>query len=346
MSRNEIGIGLIGYSIGKVHTHSWLNLRQFYSLSPKLVAVCGEDSSVLSTFAKHYGYSKTYTDWKELIEDPEVTIIDNCAPPQLHREICIMAAEKEKAVICENPLARTALGAYNVHQAMKKSGQVNMTAFNKRFFPATQFARELVKGGRLGKITHAVGTYYKMESPTGVPTDLRSHLIDLMRFVVGDISSVCGATQSEDSITGCLRFESGAVGTMSVSRLAGAIPDYLVLEVYGTGGSFKYYSQRPTELDVYIHSSDFALNGFRTIICSSKAHPLMKYFWPDQGSSYGFEQSFISEIAHFLSAVEKSQSVEPLGASFYDGYLAELIGSELALSAADGNWHAVKPEPS
>ncbi len=305
MSRRELGIGLIGYSIGKVHTHAWLNLRQFYSMSPKLVAVCGRNNDTLSAFAKHYGYSKTFSEWKKLIDDPEISVIDNCAPPELHLEICLLAAEKGKAVICEKPLARTADEAYEMHLAMKKSGQVSMTAFNKRFYPATQFARELVKSGRLGKITHIVGTYYKVETGLGVSIDVGSHLIDMMRFILGEISSVCGATQSEDSITGCLRFASGAVGTLSVSRLAGAIPDYLVLEVYGTVGSFKFYSQRPTELDVYIHERDFALNGVRTIICTSKAHPLMQHFWPDQASSYGFEQSFISEIAHFLSACRK-----------------------------------------
>jgi hypothetical protein len=97
---------------------------------------------------------------------------------------------------------------------------------------------------------------------------------------------------------------------------------------------------------VYIHNDrDFAINGYRTIYCGSGAHPLMKHFWPDQASGYGYEQSFVSEIAHFLSAVEKSQSVEPIGASFYDDYLTALINDELVSSAADGRWHGIQPEP-
>jgi predicted dehydrogenase len=388
MTRKEMGIGLIGYSIGKVHTYSWLNLRQFYSdsiaTSPRLVAVCGRNNKAVSSFANHYGYDRIYDDWKKLVNDPSIQILDNCAPPDLHLEPCVAAAEKGKAVLCEKPLARTADESYEMYSATKKTGQVNMTAFNKRFLPSTLYARELVQSGRLGKITHVVGTFYNIEMGNGFSdpnfpfmwlfrretaghgalNDLGSHLVDLMRFIVGEITSVCGATQTfvkerplpddatkkgtvdvEDAIVGCLRFEGGAVGTISVSWMPVSVRDYLTLEVYGTNGSFRFCFERPAELEVYVHDDkDYALNGYRTIYCSSKDHPLMQHFWPDQGSGYGYEQSFISEIAHFLSSVEKSQSVEPLGASFYDGYLTALINDELVSSASDGKWHAVRPK--
>ncbi|HXQ91987.1 MAG TPA: Gfo/Idh/MocA family oxidoreductase [Nitrososphaerales archaeon] len=389
MTRKEMGIGLIGYSIGRVHTHSWLNLRQFYSdslvSSPRLVAVCGRNKNAVSSFAKHYGYDRIYNDWRELVNDTEINILDNCAPPNLHLEASVNAAEKGKAVLCEKPLARTASEAYEMYRATEKTGQVHMTGFNKRFFPATLYARELVQSGRLGKITHVVATYYNIEmgegfsNPNlpltwlfrreiaghGAMNDLGSHLVDLMRFVIGEISSVCGAIQTfvkerplpedttkkgavdvEDAIAGCLRFAGGAIGTISVSWMPVSVHDYLALEVYGTEGSFRFCFERPTELEVYLHDDrDFALNGYRTIYCTTREHSLMNQFWPDQGSSYGFEQSFVSEIAHFLSAVERSQSVEPLGASFYDGYLTALINDELAASARDGRWHAIRPEP-
>src|SRR5579862_7032251 len=376
MSRKEVGIGLIGYSIGKVHTHSWLNLRQFYSDSilsyPRLVAMCGRNTEAVSQFAKHYGYEKIYSDWMELVNDPEIQILDNCAPPNLHLEASVAAAEKGKSVICEKPLARTANEAYEMYRSTQKTGQVHMTAFNKRFLPSVLYARELVQSGRLGKITHVVATFYNIEigdgfsdpnfplvwmfrreiAGHGALNDLGSHVVDMMRFVVGEIASVCGATQTfvrerplpedpskkgevdvEDSISGCLRFANGAVGTISVSWMPVSIRDYLTLEVYGTQGSFRFSFERPTELELYIHDDkDFAVNGYRTIYCTSREHQLMKHFWPDQASSYGYEQSFVSEIAHFLSAVEKSESVEPIGASFYDGYLTALINDELISS--------------
>ncbi|MDA4129843.1 MAG: Gfo/Idh/MocA family oxidoreductase, partial [Thaumarchaeota archaeon] len=97
MPTKEIGVGLIGYVIGKVHTHAWLNLTQFYSnslsVSPKLVAVCGRNETNLKGFASHYHFHKTYADWRDLVKDPTVEVLDNCSPPNLHSEPCVVAAE-------------------------------------------------------------------------------------------------------------------------------------------------------------------------------------------------------------------------------------------------------------
>jgi len=388
MNRKEIGIGLIGYVIGKVHTHAWLNLTQFYSdsttMSPKLAAVCGRNEKAVKSFAAQYGYDRVYTDWKELVKDPNVEILDDCAPPNLHLEPCVFAAELGKAVICEKPLARSADEAYELYHQTEKTGQVHMAGFNKRFLPSAMYARDLVRSGRLGKITHVVATFYNIEAGEGYSnpnfpliwsfrsqigghgaiSELGGHAIDLMRFIVGEIVSVAGATQTfvkerplpenksvkgevdvEDLIVGCLRFADGAIGNLTVSWLPVSTRDYLVLEIYGTKGSLRFNFERPVELELYIHDDkDFAMNGFKTILCSSRAHPLMQHFWPDQGSSYGFEQTFVSELAHFLSSFERSESVEPLGASFYDGYVTALISDELVSSAKDGRWHDISPK--
>jgi predicted dehydrogenase len=388
MSHKEVGIGLIGYVIGKVHAHAWLNLPQFYpashNLSPRLAAVCGRNTTNVKSFASHYNFKRTYSDWKELLRDPNVDILDNCAPPNLHSEPSVLAAEAGKAVLCEKPLGRTSEESYEMYRQTKRTGQVHMTGFNKRFLPATLYARELVQSGRLGQITHVVATFYNIETGEGysdpnIPltwsfrreiaghgaiNELGAHLIDLMRFIIGEIVSVCGATQTfvkerplpedssrkasvdvEDLLVGCLRFASGAIGNISVSWLPVSTRDYLTLEIYGMKGSLRFCFDRPTELEVYLHEeTDFAINGYRTIYCTSKAHPLMDHFWPDQGSSYGFEQSFISELAHFLNSIENSESVEPIGASFYDGYMTALINDELVSSASDGKWHQILPK--
>jgi predicted dehydrogenase len=338
MTSKEIGIGLIDDStVGKVHSYSWMNLLQFYSTSsnPRLI-------------------TRDASNWRDILDDSDINIVDVCSSPDLHPEICLYVAEKGKAILCEAPLSRTADEAYEIYQAIKKSSRSNMIGFNKRFFSSVLYARKLIRSDRLGKITHVVGNYYRTAEKS-VLNDLGSQLLDLMRFLVGDIISVAGASQTFDQkttseqsgITGCLRFAGGAVGTISLSGTTVPTPDYLVLEVYGTRGSFKFYSERPAELELYLHEDkDFALNGFRTIYCTSKVHPLMQHFWPDQGTSFGFEQSFISEIAYFLSAVEKSQMIGPLGASFYDGYVNALICDQLTQSTIDGAWHAVKPKPA
>ena len=147
------GVGLIGYSIGRTHTHAWLNLPQFYPeiSKPQLVAVCGRNQPAVKSFAEHYQFRETYSEWQKMLDDPHVTILDNCAPPDLHAEPCILAAEQGKAVICEKPLARTAEEAYSIYRAVEKTGQVHMTGFNRRFVPAVHLARDLILQGRLGR---------------------------------------------------------------------------------------------------------------------------------------------------------------------------------------------------
>jgi len=386
MVTREIGVGMMGYGIGRVHSHAWLNVPLFYApppAIPKLQALCGRDSVKVAEIANAFGFRRTCSDWRDLVKDPAVEILDNCAPPNLHAEPCIMAAEEGKAVLCEKPLARTAEEAYSMYRAVARTDQVHMTGFNKRFVPAVLFARDLVREGRLGRVHHVVATYYNIEYAEGYAdpnypltwmfrremaghgalSDIGSHVIDMMRFVVGEIDAVCGATQTfvdsrplpedptkkgrvevEDLTVGCLRFENGAIGTIAASWMPVATRDYAALEVYGSKGSFRFTFERPNELKLAA-INDTATEGFRTVICNSRAHPLMQRFWPDQGSVYGFEQTFVSEIAHFMSSIGKAVGVEPLGASFYDGYMTCLVIDELLASARDGRWHPIRPRP-
>jgi len=149
----------------------------------------------------------------------------------------------------------------------------------------------------------------------------------------------------EDLSVGCLRFANGAIGTLTASWMPVSMRDYATLEVYGSEGSLRFNCERPNELELFTLDNEVATRGFRTIICNSRTHALMQRFWPDQGSAYGYEQSFISEIAHFASSVQTGIGVEPLGASFYDGYMICLLIDELIASGQDGRWHPIQPQP-
>ena len=386
MNKNEIGVGLMGYSIGRVHTHAWSNVGQFFQTKsdPKLVAICGRTEASVKSFGENYGFKKTYSDWKSMLNDPEVTVFDNCAPPNQHLDPCVFAAESGKAILCEKPLARSAEEAYEMYRSARKSGIVHMTGFNKRFSPAVLYARGLITEGRLGRINHVVATCYNIEFGEGFAnpdlpllwmfkkevgghgalSDIGSHVVDLARFLVGDVSSVCGAAQTlvderplpqeptkkgkvdvEDIAIGCLRFANGAIGTLNVTWSQVAARDWTTVEVYGTHGSFKYNFERPNELELFLEDEDRNSFGFRTVICNSRSHPLASRFWPDQGGSYGFEQTFLAEIGHFLSSVESGASVEPIGASFYDGYLTCLINDKIIESSEEKRWLKVEPRP-
>ncbi len=149
-----------------------------------------------------------------MLETKTSRIFDNCAPPSLHPEPTIAAAEAGKQLVCEKPLAKNARDAKTILDAAERAGVKHMTGFNYRFLPAVTFARKLIKDGTLGKIHYYKGAYLNfnggMDDPSyplkwlhqsetagyGALADLGSHAIDLARFLVGEVASVSGASET------------------------------------------------------------------------------------------------------------------------------------------------------
>src|SRR5207253_2418973 len=92
----EVGVGMFGYAfMGKAHTNAYKKLPYMVyppPAVPRLVAVAGRNEEGVREAAKRYGYEKYYTDWRQLIEDPEVQLFDNGGPNDMHAEPCIAAA--------------------------------------------------------------------------------------------------------------------------------------------------------------------------------------------------------------------------------------------------------------
>jgi len=141
----ELGVGMLGYAfMGKAHTNAFVKMPIFFyppPAKPKLVAIFGRTEDKVREAAKRFGYKRYYTRWEELIKDPEVEIVDNGLPNNMHHDPCIMAAELGKHIICEKPLARTAEEAEEIYRAAERAGIKHMTAFNYRFIPAIRFAK-------------------------------------------------------------------------------------------------------------------------------------------------------------------------------------------------------------
>ncbi len=77
-----------------------------------LKAACARNEAEIKKFAAQWGYESTETDWRKLVERPDIDVIDICTPNNLHKEIALAAAANEKAILCEKPLAmNTAEGA-------------------------------------------------------------------------------------------------------------------------------------------------------------------------------------------------------------------------------------------
>jgi predicted dehydrogenase len=386
MPPKVIGVGVLGYGIGRVHAHAWLNIPLFYDpppATPKLCAISGRNSTKVRDVARTFGFRKTYADWRAMIKDEDVEIVDNCAPPYLHAEPCIEAAEQGKAVICEKPLGRTAEEAYRIYRAVTKSGAKAMTGFTYRFAPAVKLAKELIDSGKLGEIFNMRCSYLNVESGNGgylnpdyplhwhfdqktaghgAIADLGSHALDMMTFLLGDIVSVCGANQTfiaerplwedhtrkghvtvDDATVSCLKFRSGALGVIDVSWMAAGRKDFFYFEVNGSEGSLRFNLERIAELEVHLRD-DTQVEGFRKVITTTGKHQYMDRFWVDQGGGFSWNHMFVVELKHFLDCVVNSNEVGPAGATVRDGYINSLLIDSIAESSRIGRWLSIEPK--
>jgi predicted dehydrogenase len=357
-----IGIGMLGYAfMGKAHSNAYKTLPYMAwppPYVPRLVAIAGRNEEAVSEAAQLYGFEGHVTDWHALVEDERVQVFDNAGPNNLHTEPSIAAAEAGKHVICEKPLGRTADESYDAWKRVAAAGVKHMCAFNYRFVPAVRLAREIVETGDLGEITHFRGSYLqewgtiddevwrfdKALAGSGALGDLGAHVIDLARYLVGEIESVAGTTATfkpgrevDDAFESVVAFDNGAVGTLEASRFATGRKNALTWEINGSKGSLAFDLERLNELQVHIAGSSPAesAQGFRNVLVSEADHPFWQWWWP-HGHTIGWEHSFVHEIHHLLSAIRDDSDIAPHGATFEDGYRCAEVCDAILRSAEAG----------
>ncbi len=357
-----IGVGLLGYAfMGKAHSNAYRTLAYMTwppPLMPELVAIAGRDEAAVREAAGRFGFAEHVTDWRALVADDRIELFDNSGPNDLHAEPTIAAAEAGKHVICEKPLGRDAAESYETWQRVQAAGVKHMCAFNYRFVPAVRLARQLIEAGELGEITHFRGAYLQEWGPTtdeawrfdkaaagsGALGDLGTHVIDLARYLVGEIESVAAMTATfqpgrsvDDAVESVVRFAGGAVGTIEATRFASGRKNAFTWEINGTKGSIAFDLERLNELQVHIAGSSPAASaqGFRTVLVSEADHPFWEHWWP-HGHIIGWEHTFVHELHHLLTAIRDDGDVAPHGATLEDGYRAAEVCDAMLRSAADG----------
>lgn len=374
-----VGVGLLGTAfMGRAHAHAYRTLLSMGAPLPApvaLQAVAGRDAPRTAAFAERFGVARSSTDWREIIDDPEVTVFDNVGPNHLHAEPTLAALAAGKHVVCEKPLALNADEAWELLAAARRAGVKHMCAFNYRFVPAVKLARQLIAEGRLGEIRHFRARYlqdwlvdpaaevtWRLRSDhagSGALGDLGSHIIDLARFLVGEIECVAGATQTfvherageradvDEAFQALIGFESGASGTLEASRVCPGRENSLVFEVNGTQGSVVFDLERVNELWVYRGDGPRQLRGLQRVLATDPSQPGLAGWWPP-GHVLGWEHTFIDELHHFLAAVMSGGEVGPDGATFEDGYRAAVVCDAVLASARSGNAERVTlaAEPS
>jgi len=233
----EIGVGMLGYAfMGKAHSNAFRKIPYMTwppPLVPRLVGIAGRNEAAVGEAAERYGYEYATTDWRTLVDDHEIGLFDNGGPNSLHAEPTIAAAEAGKHVVCEKPLGRTAEESFEIWRRVAATGVKHLCAFNYRFVPANRLARDMIEAGELGEIRHFRGRYlqdwgddptldtwrfHSDEAGSGALGDLGAHVVDLSRYLVGDIAGQAHSEPGRPHVFG-LAFSDRSLECMHASRV-------------------------------------------------------------------------------------------------------------------------------
>jgi len=373
MAKN-INIGIVGTQfMGKAHSNGYSQLPHFFELNgnPVLHTACSRNSSQLDAFSKKYGWKHQETDWKQLVQNDEIDLIDICTPNNLHHPIAMKAIAQGKNVLVEKPMAMNVQEAREMYEAAESAEIVHMMIFNYRFVPALALAKKLIENGKLGKIHHFNAVYYQdwlvdskfpmawrhdvKTTGSGAHGDMNAHIIDLARYLVGAFEAVTGLQEifikerpfsnkegtgtvtADDATLFMARFQNGAVGTFNATRFANGRKNHMRLEIFGSEGSLIFNLERLNELQYFSLNDDKLEQGFRTILVTESEHPFIDAWWPP-GHIIGWEHTFVHQFATLINGIAKNEKVVP---NFYDGLKCQEVLDAVVESAQEKKWIAL-----
>ena len=150
---NTLNIGLIGSGfMGQAHADAYRragNLYKDLACTPVLYAIADQNDELAERSRRRLGFEKAYGDWRRLLEDPKVDVVDITTPNNLHPEQSLAAIEAGKNVYCEKPMAVKVEDAQRMASAARKAGVYSMAAFNNLKTPAAMVAKQIIDRGEI-----------------------------------------------------------------------------------------------------------------------------------------------------------------------------------------------------
>ena len=373
-----LNVGLIGYGfMGRTHSNAYCQAPHFFDLpyKPVLKTVCGLEADQAKAFAERWGYESYVTDWKKVVEDEKIDVVDICVPNNMHAEIAIACAKAGKAICCEKPLALNVAQAEEMVAAVEKAGVPNLASFNYRRVPAVTLAKQLIDEGRLGRIFHYRANFlqdwtisadvpqggmatWRLDAKaagSGVLGDLLAHCIDTAMWQNGPISSVCGLTETfvkermhaetgkveavgiDDACTFFCRFDNGSLGNFESTRYARGHKALYTFEINGEHASIAWDLHDLHRLSYFDHRDDSIVRGWRSSHVTDSDMPYMDKWWVP-GLQIGYEHSFIHQTADFLMNIAEGKPMTP---SFRDGLATQKVCEAVLTSAKAGKWENI-----
>ena len=334
-----LGIGIIGTGfMGKAHAFAYrAALAAFPDIPvPILEAIADVNGPAAEQAAHQYGFKRWSTDWKSIVDNPDIQVVSITTPNTMHKEMALAAIAAGKHVHCEKPLAPSLADAEVMMKAAESRRITTQVGYNYVKNPLLKLARQMIEAGELGEVTGFRGIHAEdyMADPEGVHTwrldpaggpgvvaDLGSHIIGMARYLLGPIAEVNGDLETvvktrpvspgsserkpvlvDDVARLLVRFAEGFGGTIEASWVSTGRKMHLGFELTASKGSLVFNQERFNELLYFKSGSDPRHGGF-TRIEASPQHAPYGQFCVAAGHQLGFNDLKTIEIAEFLGAV-------------------------------------------
>lgn len=353
MAIKQMRVGLVGSGyMGKAHAIAYRNAMAAFAIPHSHLhceMLADASTELAKTKALEFGFNRSTGDWKALINDADIDVVDICAPNFLHKEIALAAIAAGKHVYSEKPLALNAADAKEMTEAAEKAQVKTLVGFNYIKNPTVQFAKQLIARGDIGEVVHFRGVFnedyladanspfswrlQKQFAGTGALNDLASHLVQLAIHLVAPITSLCadlkivhqqrplaqtsddsklavGEVENDDQAHMMVRFANGAQGTLEASRIAWGRKNGLSFEITGTKGSLIFDQETLSELSLYVADGNPQTQGFKRILVGPE-HPDYQAFCVSAGHGLGFNDMKAVEIRDLFQGIVNDAPLWP-----------------------------------
>lgn len=370
--QKEIRVGMIGYGqMGRIHTYAYRSIPLYYDGQPckiTLKCVCDANEALARKGVEQAGFESSTTDYRALVERKDIDVVNICTPNRLHKDAAIAALQNGKHVYCEKPLAFDEAEAREIVAVADQSGMKHQITAEYRFIPAIMKAKELINADFVGRVFHFRGLYlhagyidpkrpreWRLQKEViggGVLVDLGPHILDIMRYLVGEVEEVSvmmetffkerpmpedpkkmGKVEVEDAITALMKMSNGALGFAEMSRVATGAEDEMRFEIHGQNGALAFNLMQPNELLAFDARESKGVQGFKRISTVQKyPAPAMM---PAPKFTMGWVRSHIAAIYHFLDSVIHDRMPSP---NFHDALKIHHLMESMYRSVETKSW--------
>jgi predicted dehydrogenase len=369
VTAESVRIGIVGSGyIAGAHSAAYRTVAGTYPDVPRdvaLVAAADVDATRVSDLCGAWGWERSAADWREVTRAADIDLVDVCVPNMLHAEVACDALAHGKHVICEKPMAHIWEAARDMAAAAAVADRVAQVCFYYRTWPAISWARQLIDSGELGAVrnfrgwmlqdyaanpAHDLGWRARLDqSGAGALGDLGSHVIDIARYLCGEITGIYATTRElvarhnptpgvDDLVTMVVDFDNGAGGVLEASwSLRGHKCD-LGFDLVCEHGAIRFAWERSNEIHVLTGDVTDADNGYRTVLIGG-GQPDVGRFVSVPAQGMGYRDGFTIGLSRALAAIARGDTTaDP---TFHDGFQVALVVDAAQQSAAARSWQSV-----